>query len=212
MNINKILNLANSFYKLAAVESEELPENSKDINVVLKNLEKLETYKARKAYAEKNLKHLSSGSSRVVYLTPEKTVLKLAKNDKGIAQNKAESNPKMKSKYLNKILKFAKHHEWIETTYLDKIIEKQFEKMTGIDFSDFGDSVRYELKSEKSKPDDFDEISKSDIFKEITKVAKKFKLIAGDIVRISSWLTDGKIPILGDAGLTKEIFEKFYED
>ena len=59
-----------------------------------------------------------------MYLTPEKTILKLAKNDKGIAQNKAESHPKVKSKYINKILAYSKKYTWIETVYLDKMTEK----------------------------------------------------------------------------------------
>ena len=97
MNADKILRIANFFMALASGQ-EELPENSKDLKTVLKNLEKLDNYSSRKEYAEKNLKHLSSGSSRIVYLTPNETILKLAKNDKGLAQNRAESNPKMKSR------------------------------------------------------------------------------------------------------------------
>src|ERR1700722_8282247 len=130
MNANKLLRFATMFYSLAA--GEELPPNSKDIGVILSNLQKLETYSARKQYAEKNIKHLSSGSSRIVYLTPDKTIVKLAKNDKGIAQNQAEANPKMKSKFLNKILKHAENYAWIEVEYLDKITGKQFEEMTSV--------------------------------------------------------------------------------
>ena len=48
-------------------------------------------------YAEANLQHISSGSSRVIYKSGDKAI-KLAKNDRGVAQNKAEANPKMKSK------------------------------------------------------------------------------------------------------------------
>ena len=118
MNINKLLRFANLYYSLAS--SEELPADSKDLKTVLKNISNLETYTARKNYAEKNLKHLSSGSSRIVYLTPEKTIIKMAKNDKGIAQNKAEANPKMRSKFLNEILGHAENYSWIETHYLDK--------------------------------------------------------------------------------------------
>jgi hypothetical protein len=216
MNINKLLRFASMFESLAAAEKEELPENSKDLKTILKNLEKLETYHARKRYAEKNLKHLSSGSSRIVYLTPEKTILKLAKNDKGIAQNKAESNPKMKSKYLNKILGHAKNHAWIETSYLKKITEKQFEKMTGLDFDDFGEGIRYGLRDvssnkEMKEPENFDEVSESEIYKEMKDIGKRFKLMPGDLARISSWGTKDDRPVLIDAGLTKEVFEEFYE-
>lgn len=216
MNVNKILRFASIYESLAAADAEELPENSDDLKTILKNLQKLKTYSARKKYAEKNLKHLSSGSSRIVYLTPEKTILKLAKNDKGIAQNKAESNPKMKSKFLNKILGHASNYAWIQTSFLKKITEKQFKKMTGIDFDDFGEAVRFGLRSvssskNKEEPDNFEEVSETDIYKEMVDIGKKFKLMPGDIARISSWGTKDDRPVLIDAGLTKEVFEEFYE-
>jgi hypothetical protein len=215
MNPNKILRFANMFYSLAA--GEELPADSDNLKTVLSNLEGLETYNARKNYAERNLKHLSSGSSRIVYLTPGKTIIKLAKNDKGIAQNKAESNPEMKSKYLNPIISAAKNHYWLETHYLEKITEKEFEEMTGLKFEEFGDSLRYGLQDvsgnkDKDKPKDFEKVSKSDIYKELKDVGEKFKLLPGDLARISSWGTKDGRPVLIDAGLTRDIFDEYYED
>src|ERR1700723_1765754 len=118
-NINKLVRFANIYYSLAS--SEELPPDSKDLKTMLGNLERLETYQARKKYAEKNMEHLSSGSSRIVYKTSENTVIKMAKNDRGIAQNKAECDPKMKSKFINTVISHAKNYAWMETHYLDKI-------------------------------------------------------------------------------------------
>jgi uncharacterized protein YpmB len=215
MNSNKLLRFANIFYSLAS--GEEIPAKSNDLKTILGNIEKLETYAARKKYAEENLEHLSSGSSRIVYLTRGKTIIKLAKNDKGIAQNKAEANPQMKSKYLNKIHGYAKNHSWMEVDYLDKIGEKEFEKMTGLKFEEFGNAIRFGLKdvsgnSDKGKPANFEEVSKSDIYKELRDVGEKFKLMPGDLARISSWGTKEGRPILIDAGLTKDVFADFYED
>lgn len=215
MNSNKLLRFANMFYSLAV--GEELPSDSNDLKVVLSNIEDLETYNARKNYAERNLKHLSSGSARIVYLTPSKTIIKLAKNDKGIAQNKAEANPEMKSKYLNQIINCSKNYSWLETHYLDKITEKEFEKMTGLKFEEFGDSLRFGLKSisgnkDIKKPENFEKVSKSDIYKELRDIGEKFKLLPGDIARISSWGTKDDRPVLIDAGLTRDIFDEFYEE
>lgn len=203
------------FYSLAV--GEDLPSDSEDLKTILANLERLETYNARKKYAERNLKHLSSGSSRIVYLTPSKTIIKLAKNDKGIAQNKAEANPKMKSKYLNQILSCAKNFAWLETHYLEKITEKEFEQMTGLKFEQFGDSLRFSLKEisgnkDAKKPEDFDKVSESDIYKELKDIGQRFKLLPGDLARISSWGTKDGRPVLIDAGLTRDIFDEYYED
>ena len=215
MNLNKLLRFATMFQSMA--EGEKVPSDSSDLKTVLGNLERLETYTARKEYAERNLKHLSSGSSRIVYLTPGQTIVKLAKNDKGIAQNKAEANPQMKSKFLNKILSCAKNCAWIEVPFLDKITEKEFEKMTGLKFEDFGESIRYALKdvsgnTDKEKPKNFKEVEKSDIYKELKDIGEKFKLMPGDLARISSWGAKNGNPVLIDAGLTADVFADFYED
>ncbi len=214
MNILNLLKLANKFYSLA--KGEELPENSKDAGTILKNIENLETYAARIKYAEKNLDHLSSGSSRIVYTLPDGSILKLAKNDRGLAQNKVEGNPKMKSAYLNKLIKKAKNHSWINMQFLDKINEKEFKKMTSVDFEDFGDAILYGLKGvadspDEEKPKNFAEVSKTKVYKELYKVGKEFKLMPGDMARISSWGTKDNHPVLIDAGLTKEIFDKYYD-
>ena len=216
MSINRLLRKAEMFYLLAS-DSEKLPENSKDLKTILKNLEQLETYQARKKYAEKNLEHLSSGSARIVYKASDGTIIKMAKNDKGIAQNKAEANPKMTSKFLNEIISHAKNHAWIQTHFLKKIHVSQFKKMTGLDFNDFGDSIRYGLKdvsgnTDKEKPESFDKVSKSDIYKEMHRIGEKFKLMPGDLARISSWGTKDGRPVLIDAGLTKGVYADFYED
>lgn len=215
MNSNKLLRFAQMFYSLAV--SEEIPKDSTDMSEVLKNLEKLETYAARKKYAENNLEHLSSGSARIVYLTPSKTVIKLAKNDKGLAQNKAETNPQMKSKFLNQVIKHADNYSWMETHYLEKITTVEFEEMTSIPFSDFDEAIRFGLKnvSENTglkKPKNFDKVEKSEIYKEMKRIGEKFKLLPGDLARISSWGTKDGHPVLIDAGLTSDVFDQFYED
>jgi hypothetical protein len=215
MNSNKLLRFATMFQSLAA--GEELPPDSKEIGTVLSNLQKMETYTARKNYAEKNLRHLSSGSSRIVYLTPGKTIVKLAKNDKGVAQNKAEANPEMKSKFLNKILGHAANYAWIEVEFLDKITGKEFEEMTGIPFGDFDEAIRFGLKgvsenTDITKPKNFDKVSKSEIYKEMKRVGESFKLMPGDLARISSWGTKDGRPVLIDAGLTAQVFADFYEN
>lgn len=217
MHTNKLLRFAEMFYSLAI--SERIPEDSKDINTILKNLENIETYTARKKYAERNLKHLSSGSSRIVYLTENQTVIKLAKNDRGIAQNGAETKAasKIKSVYLNRVLKHAQNYSWVETPYLDKITEKEFEKMTGVSFNNFDEAIRFSLKkiSENTglkKPDNFGKTSSTVIFKEIDKMGRELDLMPGDLARISSFGQKDNHPVLMDSGLTKKVYEDFYED
>ena len=56
----------------------------------------METFKSLRNHAERNryaaehLQKIAAGSSRIVYKIDDEKVLKLAKNDKGIAQNETE--------------------------------------------------------------------------------------------------------------------------
>jgi hypothetical protein len=216
MNANKLLRFATIFYSLAS--GEELPKDSKDLPTILKNISDLETYTARKNYAENNLEHLSSGSSRIVYLTNKKTIIKMAKNDKGIAQNKAEiSASKVNSKYLNKALSHADNYSWIEVPFLEKITEKDFKEMTDIDFNDFSEAIRFSLKkisgnTDTEKPENYDDVVKSSFFNDIVDIGKKLDLMPGDLARISSFGKKDGHPVLIDVGLTSVIFKDFYED
>lgn len=214
MNLKALSRLSDLLYIVA---TEKLPANSDNLKKILSNLESLETYQARKKYAEKNLKHLSSGSARIVYQADDQVVIKLAKNDKGIEQNKAEADHKIKSKFLNPVLNHAKNYSWVTSPFLQKISEKDFEKMTKVDFDLFGKAIRYGLKnvsenSDKKKPQNFPEVMDSEIFQEMKKLGNKFRLMPGDLARISSWGTkNNKNPVLIDSGLTKKIFDEYYD-
>jgi len=213
MNTNEI-NLLVRFF-LTAAKSEKLPPKSKDFDTILSNLSKLDTHKARVDYAERCLEHLSSGSSRVIYKMDD-NVLKLAKNDRGIAQNKVEANPKMKSKYINPTIKADKNGVWKISPYLEKITEKEFEELTGINFKDFGEVASYEMnKGEDSDPKpkvkDYDKIAKSDIVKEFIRLGKEFDLLSGDMVRISSFGKNDGHPVLLDSGLNSKVFSEYYD-
>ena len=64
----------------------------------------------------------------------------------------------------------------------------------------------------KARGKNFDEVAKSEIYKEMKRIGEKFKLMPGDIARISSWGTKDGRPVLIDAGLTKDVFDEFYDD
>lgn len=202
---SSLFNSISIFYKLAS---------SPDLKEILDNLSSLETFKDKIDYAEKHLEHLSSGSSRIIYLTPDHQVLKLAKNERGIAQNKVESQ-NMGTKYINRTIKFDKKGSWKISPFCQKITEKQFEEMMNFPFKDFGDALSYGLRSvsensDKEKPKDFEAISKNEMFQQLVKAGKEFKLLAGDLSRISSYGQIDGHPIILDSGLTKDIYTKFY--
>ena len=137
--------------------------------------------------------------------------------DKNIAQNKTECNVLIhsNSKYLNKILPYPKNFIYIETNYLDKITEKEFEDMTDIPFNDFGEAIRYTMKdlsgNSKEKPKNFDDVAKIQIYKDLTSIAKKYSLMGGDFARVQNFGKKDDHPVIIDAGLSKQVFDKFYD-
>ena len=91
----------------------------------------------RLAYAEENLpEYLGSGSSRTAYVLSNRYVLKIAKNRKGIAQNKAEVelavNPNV-NKITTKIYDVGAKYVYLVTDLVRTLSEndKEFEKITG---------------------------------------------------------------------------------
>ncbi len=216
MKFYNLLKIATQFSSLASSQS------SKNLSTILKNIESLHTYKDKIDCAEHNLKHLSSGSSRIIYLSPNESVIKLAKNDRGLAQNKVEANIKSNSKFVNKPKKFAKNYSWLEVDFLDDLSEKEFEEFTNFSFKNFGSTIKSTLKSHhtsdispssspsSSSSKSINKIKSSPLFKDICELIKSNDLIVGDVIRISSWRTNGEYPILADTGLNRNVFNKYY--
>lgn len=202
MKYSILIDKIHAFYVVATKQSK--------LKSILDSLSKLETFKDQIDYAEKHLDHLSSGSSRIVYKTSDNTVIKLAKNSKGLAQNKVEAKIKFDSKHINKIIKSDKKFAWIEVPLLEKITEKEFEKISDLNFKEFCDAISHEMSSKK-KPKNFDKISKNELFKDVVALCKKYDLLYGDIIRISSWGKKDDIVVLADTGLTTKIYNKFYD-
>jgi hypothetical protein len=63
---------------------------------------------------------------------------------------------------------------------------------------------------ERKAPENIEEIQNLDIAKEVTSIGLKYKLMPGDIARISSWKKINNTPVLVDLGLTQDIYRKFY--
>ena len=61
----------------------------------------LSSFRKRIDYCGKYLKRLSSGSSRIVYIVDEQKVLKIAKNTRGLEQNRAEGDYFIQKKYID---------------------------------------------------------------------------------------------------------------
>ena len=118
----------------------EVSEANYPSSFSIDDFKKLPSFRQRVEYANKTLKRISSGSSRIVFEVDEHTVLKIAKNRKGIAQNELEIEMS-DDYYLNDIGLMAKIFEkdeenfmWLEMEKASKLTEKKFKQLTGKPF------------------------------------------------------------------------------
>lgn len=137
-----------------------------------------------------SLKHIGTGSGRLVYDLGNGYVIKAAKNDKGIAQNQAE------------YFIFTN-----DTTDL-------FAKITHV-----SEDFNYIIMEKVEKPKTFSHILKhfnvrnnSELYKikDFQLILSKHHLNIADIRRLSSWGFVNGRPVIIDYGLTKEVFKKYY--
>ena len=108
----------------------------------------LNSFTKRVAYCNKTLKKLGSGSSRIVYLIDENTVLKLAKNPKGIGQNEREVEISTSWYYKSfdifaDVYEYDEKYLWLEMQLARKAKKSDFKRILGIDFNMFIDFIQF---------------------------------------------------------------------
>lgn len=187
-------------------------DGDKNNDQLINELTNLKSFENRIEFAEKHYEKLGEGSSRTIFRLSDSLVLKVAYNDKGIAQNKAEIA--IHSPCLNNVLAADTDGKWIIVRFTETLTEKDFKNIIGVGFEIFGNALHYKTNNEQheGKPHDYDDIVKLPLFKCIINAIVKFDLQAGDVAKISSWGKLENRPVLRDFGLTKDIFIKHYKD
>lgn len=168
---------------------------------------------------KKNLKGLSSGgTSRHVFAIDDKTVLKIARSERGRAQNRLESDWSLQSWHgniLTKLIDFDdENYNWVrvERAIPLKSVATLKKMFSGIDL------YQIEKYLENRNPDITEEqrkfLDNDELVQEILMMTGNFNMPIGDILRPSSWgfvTRDGKqVPVLLDYGLNRRTLEKYY--
>lgn len=198
------------------------------------------TFKSRLQYALERAPRLGGGSSRVAFVIPDngrETVLKVAKNNKGVAQNEAEVDV-LDDGYLGKLdiviplVDYDKENPqptWIQTEKANKISQRKLEKMlhTGgrWPMTNFLYAVDNLLgKKEKYMPT-LDQIKKDmidtgsneqdiDIFfdyvNQVADLVNSSNLLPGDFGRAANWGEYQGRPVIIDLGYTKSVHELYW--
>lgn len=192
-------------------------------------------FKARVQYAKERSQQLGTGSSRVAFEIPyegRKTVLKIAKNKKGVAQNEVESqflsDGYLRRSYGHWMIPIIDYDEqnnqptWIHTEFGEKIkTYKQLEKLLGADpflltkYAEKRNGQRSyfnftALESEISKlPEEKQEkISDlSDFYLDLLGMDVQL----GDFSRAANWAIYNGHPVIIDIGLSSDVYEVHYK-
>jgi hypothetical protein len=227
---NEILDDINDLYiksynsKYTISEDVIIEDYPKDFDIEL--FSTLRSFSARVKYCEKYLNRISSGSSRIVYKIDETKVLKLAKNNKGLAQNEVEielSNYSDLEGVVAKVFNYDENNLWLEMELAKKINNNDFKRIIGYNFIDFTKfiynvAVDANITRNRYKHDLPSEIADAmweDInITSIVDYMVNYDIPPGDLMRLSSY---GAIKrggnediVIIDYGLTKDVYASHY--
>lgn len=187
---------------------------------------KLKNFAERKRYCDQHLTFLISGSGRLVYKIDDEKVLKLAKNQKGVAQCDVEINLGNDS-YLDGIVApiydYDENGLWVEMALATKLTKSKFKSLVGYDFDEFATQIFYfyhtTLKPSrymKPTPSELqDEIVEDEFYSAVCDLMGSFDMPVGDLKRLNSYgivKENGKERVaLIDYGLTNSVYDSYYK-
>jgi hypothetical protein len=186
----------------------------------LKKFKSLDNYHAALGYAQKFLDMLGQGSSRAAFMLSNKYVVKIALNEKGVGQNRAEvdvyTNPESKP-VVAKVFDAHPDYIWVIAEAVRPLKSPQeFEETTGVDWETFCEYVNDGIKDQhldKGAPK---------FIRAVVATALKNNLLRGDLAQQDFSHTaekdvldhygkagDGRIVLL-DYGFTHEVWASHY--
>lgn len=157
--------------------------------------------------AKKNAKQIGVGSTRVAFeiiFKGKPTVMKIAKNDKGLRQNLAEANLykkyKYKPPYAPPMIDWDDNDDadtsWIHIMKAAKYNENTFSRFFKISFTLFSEVLSKYINKQKT-----DEMNAE--IKKFIKFVEDNDLMLGEYRQKTNWGVYNNQPVILDAGVTK---------
>lgn len=176
----------------------------------MKKFESLFDYHVMIGYANKFLEKLGQGSSRVAFLVSNRYVLKIAMNEKGLAQNEAEiavyTNPKSRP-VVAKVYRSDDEYKWVLSELVKPLQStSEFKALSGIQWATFVNIMNDSVKDKKPLE------NKSPFLSAIVHTALENSLMPGDLESVDHYgkTADGRVVLL-DYGFTGEVWKKHYK-
>lgn len=184
----------------------------------------LPTFSARKKYADQTLERLGSGSARIVYKIDDEKILKLAKNPKGLSQNREECGLGQDNYFNDVVTRVYDCHTdnlWIISEFARKITPAKFRQLVGIDIKYIEMYLRNKEDERRGgkgiyylEPEIYAQLSENMFVQTLLEMMYAYEVVAGDLGRPSSYgvvIRDGKeTVVVSDYGLTRDVYNTHY--
>lgn len=212
-------------------ESKSLTEMAYPVTWNIEEFANIKSYSGRLKYCQERLEKIASGSARVVFKIDDEKCLKVAKNQKGIAQNEEEVRSYAKETGIGaEVFNFADNYEWIEMELARKAKPSDFKRIVGYDFNFVCEFINWTFShysiSYRRYPHLYNfNKENEDLYAELIEEYGFFHGLyyymadttlnsIGDLQRISSYgvvKRDGEDEIvLIDFGLTDDVYNQYY--
>jgi hypothetical protein len=192
-------------------------------------LNNIKTFSGRLKYCKQTIGNpIGRGSSRIVFQMTDYQVLKLAINQKGVAQNEYEGRDdwyKAQYSIFPKVYAHAEDYSWLLSEYVISAKSNDFKQCIGMTFEEWCSIVfaigsmlrpsRYSQSSRSTVGKVIDFIRNNKFANEFYDYVNSYDLPTADFTRIANYglsQRNGKpcIVIL-DSGLNYEIYDKYYK-
>ena len=198
------------------------------------------TFKSRLEYALQRAPRLGGGSSRVAFVIPDQgreTVLKIAKNNKGLAQNQAEADI-LDDGYLGRLDiviplvdydKTNREPVWIQTEKANKVSQQKLAKLLHAGgrwpMTNFLYAVENKLGRRQKYMSSLDDITQDmintgsseqnieifmDYVDQVADLCSSSSLLAADFGTASNWGEYQGRPVIIDLGFTESVYQMYW--
>lgn len=184
------------------------------------------TFNKKIQYALQRAEKVGAGSSRVAFITDymgRKTVLKIAKNKKGIAQNKEEAKIlddayAVDSGVFIPMIDYDEKNRnqpiWIHTEFAKPLRKSDFYRIHGYSLEEMVNWIEDKVgKNRLVWVDDetYDKLEEDEFAAEVLNMVHTYDLVGGDVQRAANWGLYAGTTVIIDIGLTAEVFKLHYK-
>lgn len=172
-------------------------------------------------------KKLGKGSGRIVFPVDKDTVLKVALNEKGVAQNEVEIDASnIGYEHIAKVHDFDRDGKWMEVERAERLRKtSEWPKLIGlpVKFNQWTALLLNYIRSRRRggggfyvnlDPEIMDDVEESEMFNDVVGMIANHEMAVGDMARPSSWGVvnrNGKrVPVLIDYGITPDVLTRHY--